>query len=195
VPKLTSEEIDQLLSTAGLVRVGTVNADGSPSVVPVGYLYRDGRILLTARERVNWLTNIRRDPRVCLVIDDTRYPLTKVTINGSATIEYEPGRDDEWRDLRLPLADRYTTGPSSLEEEWTEEWSYDAAYRLITHDEPRALVAVALDGADVTSWRLPIEGEYVDESWARRYYRNEPRRFRVVQSGKRMRDVRVVLEE
>jgi len=121
--------------------------------------------------------------------------LTKVTINASATIEYEPGLDDQWRDLRLPLADDYTTGPSSLEEDWPGEWSYDAAYRLITHDEPRALVAVALEGAHVTSWRLPIEGEYVDESWARRYYRNEPRRFRVVQSGKRMRDVRVVLEE
>jgi hypothetical protein len=129
---------------------------------------------------------------VCVCVDESRYPLRKVTIKGAATIVFEPGRDDEWRHLRLPLADSSTTEPS--EGDAGREWSYDAAYRLITHDEPRALVSLPLAGSEVTSWRLPMEGELVDGSWARRYYEHQPRRFRVTASGPRMSDVRVVPE-
>ena len=146
------------------MRIATVDDSGFPLVTPAGFLYRDGRLLLTARSRVTWLANIRRDPRVCVCVDESRYPLRKVTIRGRAEIVFEPGRDDEWRDLRLPLADSKTTAPTV--DEVGEEWSYDAAYRLITRDEPRALVAIPLAGATVSSWRMPVEGELVDESWA-----------------------------
>ncbi|MGE0305836.1 MAG: hypothetical protein AB7Q27_08760, partial [Acidimicrobiia bacterium] len=89
-------------------------------------------------------------------------------------------------------ADHTTTAPT--DDHPGAEWSYDAAYRLITHDEPRALVSIPLDGAKVTSWRLPMEGEYVDGSWAPRYYEHAPRRFRVITSGPRLSDVRVIAE-
>jgi nitroimidazol reductase NimA-like FMN-containing flavoprotein (pyridoxamine 5'-phosphate oxidase superfamily) len=192
MPKLTAAEIDGFLATAGLVRVATNNEDEFPLIVPVAFLYRERRLLLTARARVAWLANIRRDPRVCACVDEPRYPLRKVTITGTAKVLFEPGRDDEWRELRLPLADAATTEP--VDDRVGGEWSYDAAYRLITHDEPRALVSIALDSATVTSWRLPVEGELVDGSWASRYYEHQPRRFRVVKTGSRLADVRVVAE-
>ena len=192
MPAMTADEIESVLAGNGLVRVATNGNDGFPLLVPVAYVYRDRRILLTARARVAWLANIRRDPRVCAVIDEGRYPLRKVTIRGRAEIVFEPGRDDDWRDVRLPLTDPSTIAPSL--DEPGQEWSYDAAYRLITHDEPRALVAIALEGSTMTSWRLPIEGEYVDGSWASRYYKNEPRRFKVITSGPRMSDVRTIAE-
>ncbi|MCU1345445.1 MAG: hypothetical protein JWL70_1711, partial [Acidimicrobiia bacterium] len=192
MPKLSNDEIVDVLSRGGLVRIATNGADGFPLLVPVAYLYRDRRLLLTARAKVAWLTNIRRDPRVCLCVDEARYPLRKVTITGNAEILFEPGQDDAWRDLRLPLADGTTTAPA--DDHPGAEWSYDAAYRLITSDEPRALVSVPLNGSAVTSWRLPEVGEYVDSSWAPRYYDQTPRRFRVITSGSRMSDVRVVAE-
>jgi hypothetical protein len=192
MPKLSSAEIETFLAHAGLVRIATIGEDGFPLVVPVAYLYRGGRILLTARARVAWLANIGRDPRVCACIDEPRYPLRKVTITGTAEVVFEPGRDDEWRDLRLPLADASTTAPN--DDVAGQEWSYDAAYRLITADEPRALVAIDTAGATVTSWRLPLEGELVDGSWAPRYYEHQPRRFRVVTTGSRLGDVRVIAE-
>ena len=74
------------------------------------------------------------------------------------------------------------------------EWSYQAAYHAMTHDEPRALVAVPLATATVTSWRMPVVGEHLSESWAARYYEGEPRRFRVVAVGKSLDDVKVVPE-
>lgn len=192
MPRLTPQEIEDVLSRAGLLRIATIGDGGFPLLVPVAFLYRDGRMLLTARARVAWLADIRRNPRVCVCVDESRYPLRKVTIKGSAEIVFEPGRDDEWRDLRLPQPDSTTKSPPV--DVTGQEWSYDAAYRLITHDEPRALVAIPVAGSTVTSWRLPVEGELVDESWANRYYENTPRRFRVVRSGPRMSDVRVVAE-
>ena len=58
---------------------------------PSAFLYRDGRLLLTARARVAWLSNLRRDPRVCVCVDESRYPLRKVTIKGTAEIVVRAG--------------------------------------------------------------------------------------------------------
>ncbi len=149
---------------------------------PAGFLYRDGRLLLTARARVTWLSNLRRDPRVCVCVDESRYPLRKVTIKGRAEISFEPGRDDEWRDLRLPLADAATTAPGR-----STRPARNGATTPPTASSPTTSRGrwwrFLWPGATVTSWRLPVEGELVGESWAHRYYEHTPRRFRVVRSG------------
>jgi nitroimidazol reductase NimA-like FMN-containing flavoprotein (pyridoxamine 5'-phosphate oxidase superfamily) len=191
MPRLTAQEIERLLSRNGIVHLAVVADDGSPLVVPLGYVYRDRQILLTARERVTWLGHIRRDPRVCLSIDSPRYPLAKVTVRGEATIVYEPGEDDQWRDRRVPVAMSDRSGPIAVRPDGVEEWALDEAYRNMTWDEPRALVAVDLDRSTVTSWRLPVVGEQASEVWAARYYRGEPRRFVVTELGRTMADVRV----
>jgi hypothetical protein len=190
---MSDAEIDRLLTRTALVRIATIAADGSPLVVPVAYLYRDGEILLTARERVTWLENIRRDARVCLSIDESRYPLSKVTIRGAAEIRHEPGEDDLWRDRRLPL-DAPVPEPERVLDDGTEEWLYPAAYHAMTYDEPRALVAVNLARSQVTSWRMPIVGESLDGSWAARYYAGPPTHFRVTEIGPTLDQVKVVRE-
>ena len=51
MPRLTSEEVDELLRREGLVRVATTGKDGFPTLVPVAFLYRDRSIpLLAGRE-------------------------------------------------------------------------------------------------------------------------------------------------
>lgn len=191
MPRLTAEEIERLLTRNGIVHLAVVTDDGSPLVVPLGYVYRDRQILVTARERVAWLDHIRRDPRVCLSIDSPRYPLAKVTVRGEATIVHEPGEDDQWRDRRVPVPTSDRSGPIAVRPDGVEEWALDEAYRQMTWDEPRALVAVDLDRSAVTSWRLPVVGEPASEVWASRYYRSEPRRFVVSELGRTMADVRV----
>ena len=125
MPRLTASEMERLLNRNGIVHLAVVTDDGSPLVVPLGYVYRDRRILLTARERVTWLEHIRRDPRVCLSIDSPRYPLAKVTVRGEAMIVHEPGEDDEWRDLRVPLRVNEHTGPVVVQSDGSEEWMLD----------------------------------------------------------------------
>jgi hypothetical protein len=193
VPKMSEPEIERLLTRTALVRIATIAADGSPLVVPVAYLYRDGEVLLTARERVSWLENIRRNPRVCLSIDESRYPLSKVTIRGRAEIRHEPGEDDLWRDRRLPL-DAPVPEPLRVLDDGTEEWLYPAAYHAMTYDEPRALVAIDVTRSQVTSWRMPVVGEALDGSWAARYYAGPPTRFRVTEIGPTLDQVKVVRE-
>lgn len=191
MPRLNADEMERLLSRNGIVHLAVTTDDGSPLVVPLGYVYRDRKVLLTARERVAWLGHIRRDPRVCLSIDSKIYPLSKVTVRGTAVIEHEPGQDDEWRDVRLPLPVTDHTGPLTVGPDGVEEWALDEAYRQMTWDEPRALVAVDLDRSTVTSWRLPVVGEPASEVGAARYFRNQPRRFVVSEMGRTMADVRV----
>lgn len=191
MPRLNAEEMERLLLRNGIVHLAVTTDDGSPLVVPLGYVYRDRQILLTAREGVSWLAHIRRDPRVCLSIDSPRYPLSKVTVRGEAEIVHEPGDDDLWRDRRVPVPLSDHTGPLAVHPDGTEEWDLAEAYRLFTRDEPRALVAIDLDRSTVTSWRLPIVGEMASEVWASRYYRHEPRRFVVTEMGRTMDEVRV----
>jgi hypothetical protein len=195
VPKLTPDEFDHLLTKYGMVRIATIDEDGAPLVVPLGFVYHDGQIMMTARERVTWLENIRRDPRVCLTIDRDRYPLSKITVRGVAKILFEPGQDDEWRHLRLPLPDPDGPGPVGVDESGRDLYRYDEAYRKMTHDEPRALVAVSLAESKVTSFRMPIAGESLDTSWAARYYQGTPHRYRVSQAGRGLHDVLVVDEQ
>jgi nitroimidazol reductase NimA-like FMN-containing flavoprotein (pyridoxamine 5'-phosphate oxidase superfamily) len=194
MPRLSADEIERLLNRNGIVHLAVVTDDGSPLVVPLGYVYRDRQILLTARERVAWLGHLRREPRVCLSIDSPRYPLAKVTVRGEARIVHEPGEDDLWRDRRVPVPVDDHTGPLDVRPDGVEEWALDEAYRQMTWDEPRALVAVDLDRSTVTSWRLPIVGEPASEVWASRYFRNQPRRFVVSELGRNMAEVRVVTD-
>jgi hypothetical protein len=117
-----------------------------------------------------------------------------VTIRGEAEIRHEPGEDDLWRDRRMPLDAPEPPMPDRILPDGTEEWSYPAAYHAMTRDEPRALVVIDLARAAVTSWRMPLEGELLEGSWARGYYRDEPLKFRVTAVGKKLTDVKVVAE-
>lgn len=194
MPKLSDEEIHELLTQRHHLRLATIGEDDLPSLVPLGFAYRDGTIYLTARERVEWLANIRRNPKVAASIDDTDYARKKLTIRGPARIVHEPGEDDEWRDLRLPLRDGSWPGPRKLAD-GREEWLWAEAYTEMTWNEPRALVAIALADARVTSWRMPYVGEPLDSAWSPRYFREEPRRFVVSELGPTRETWKVVTEK
>ena len=203
MPKMTADEIEHMLSgrqgkTATptmILRIATVSADGRPWIVPVGFAYRDRTLYTTARARTQWLENIRHDPNVAASIDDDDAEACKITVRGRAQIVYEPGQDDDaWRDLRVPLRDDSWSG-STLLPDGTEEWNWAEAYHEMTWDEPRALVALPLDGAEVTSWRMPRVGEYLDEVWSRRYFHTTPRRFRITQLGDAPAEWRVIAED
>src|SRR4051795_9817882 len=131
MPKLTRDEIITFLDEpAHLLRIGTVDADGYPRVVPTWFIHRDGDIVFTPRAPAVFLANIRRDPRIGLSIDEDPLPYRKITIQGDAVIVHEPGQDDEWRDLYRSIAKRY------VPEEAADAYVND------TIDQPRALIAV-----------------------------------------------------
>lgn len=191
MPKLTAGEIEELLNQRRYLHLATTANDASPSLVPLGFIYKERTIYLTARARAQWLADIRRDPRVCICIDDVPYPHTKITIRNRAEIVYEPGHEDDWRDLRLPQPTPAWTGGTRLTD-GTVEWDWNEAYNIMTWNEPRALVAVSVASAKTTSWRLPLVGEYLEEAWSGKYYQSVPRRFRVSRLGPSPDGMRVV---
>jgi nitroimidazol reductase NimA-like FMN-containing flavoprotein (pyridoxamine 5'-phosphate oxidase superfamily) len=71
MPKLSASEIEAFLMERGhLARIATVRADGSPSVVPVWFLYEGGRLHITPRKHSEFGRNLRRDPRTAITIDE-----------------------------------------------------------------------------------------------------------------------------
>jgi len=159
MPKLTSQEIDEFLGERGhLARIATVRADGSPSVVPVWFLYERGVIHITPRKHSEFGRNLRRDPRTAITIDEEAGSYRKVIVEGRVQFLYDDGEDAKWRDLYRRISCRYV-----------DEQSADY-YITETIDQPRSLVAIELAEAKVISWRMPREGEPYTGIWARRYY-------------------------
>lgn len=172
MPKLTQHEVDMFLDEPGhLVRIATVDADGHPRVVPTWFIRVDDDVVFTPRGTSVFLANIRRDSRIGLSIDEEPLPYRKLTIQGNTRVLYEPGSDDEWRELYRQIAKRYVSPEAA--DSYVDE----------TNDQPRALIAVSLSGSRITTWRMPVEEEKGTGIWARRYYLDGTRMARLADTG------------
>ncbi|MBK8961003.1 MAG: pyridoxamine 5'-phosphate oxidase family protein [Proteobacteria bacterium] len=159
MPKLTDAERDSFLAGENLImNIATVDKDGAPLVTPIWFIHEEGRIWFTPRQHSEWLRHIRNDPRVALSIDEPVIPYRKVVVRGRATIDFEVGNDDAWRDRYRRIAQRDIPLNDAN------------AYVDGTDDQPRALCSVALAGAEVRSWRMPVGDEAYDGIWAKRYW-------------------------
>ena len=75
--------------------LATVRADGSPHVVPVGFvLHGDEWVLMTSSDSVKG-RNLRRDPRVSLCVDEIE-PHAFVTVSGTAVLSEDPAALRHW---------------------------------------------------------------------------------------------------
>ena len=154
---MTPQEIADYLDAPGrLVRIGSVDADGLPLVVPTWFLVDDGVLMVTPRERSSWRANLRHSPKVCFTIDGDG---CQVIVRGTVRTIHDVGNDDEWRDIYRRITLRYL--PEAAAD----------AYLNDTWNEPRALLGITLADSDVTTWRFPMKpGEDWLDVWAPRYY-------------------------
>ena len=81
---------DFLLSGTRTGKLATVRADGRPHVVPIWFTLRDDDVVFNTHESSVKATNMRREPRVAIAVDDQAPPYSFVTIEGIATL----GEDD-----------------------------------------------------------------------------------------------------
>ena len=91
---MARDEIDSFLSGRWVARLGTLDPDGYPAIVPMWY-YWDGRcVYFTTNPRRRALRNLRRDPRCFVIVDMDERPVMgmrenlakAVTIKGDATL-------------------------------------------------------------------------------------------------------------
>ncbi len=68
-------------------KLGTVRKDGRPHVAPIWFdLDDDGSIVFMTGAETLKGRSIRRDPRVCLCVDDERPPFSFVIVEGKAEV-------------------------------------------------------------------------------------------------------------
>jgi len=104
---MSKDEIkDFLLQGTFTGKLGTINKDGTPHVVPIWYTV-DGEdnIIFNTSDKSVKAKNIRRDNRVRLCVDDQTPLFSFVTINGIAEIiSNEPSEVYKWAKI---IAARY----------------------------------------------------------------------------------------
>ena len=91
---MTSDEVTALLAALRKVQLATINADGTPHLVTMFYVLREGRIAFWTYRASQKARNLARDPRLtCLVEDGEDYfELRGVQVRGVAhLIDDRPG--------------------------------------------------------------------------------------------------------
>jgi nitroimidazol reductase NimA-like FMN-containing flavoprotein (pyridoxamine 5'-phosphate oxidase superfamily) len=86
--KLTPEEQTEFLRTAGKAALATLDKEGFPHVVAMNYVARDGAILMTSFGKAQKVVNIRRNPKVAVMVETRRNysDLRGVMIRGECEI-------------------------------------------------------------------------------------------------------------
>ncbi len=83
---MSEDEVLAFLSEKRRAQVGTINADGTPHLVPMSYVLIDGLLTIWTDPRSRKVVNLRRDPRMtCLVEDGATFPeMRAVQLSGQA---------------------------------------------------------------------------------------------------------------
>ncbi len=79
-------------------KLGTINEDGTPHIVPIWFILDDeGNIVFNTGNKSVKAKNIRRDNRVRFCVDDQIPPFSFVTLDGNAEIISDiPGEVFKW---------------------------------------------------------------------------------------------------
>jgi|SoiMetStandDraft_5_1073268.scaffolds.fasta_scaffold25295_2 PPOX class probable F420-dependent enzyme len=105
--EMTKDEIKKFLLQGTFTgKLGTINKDGTPHVVPIWYTVdEEDKIIFNTGDKSVKAKNIRRDNRVRLCVDDQVPLFSFVTIDGIAElISNEPGDVYKWAKI---IAARY----------------------------------------------------------------------------------------
>ncbi|PWI45830.1 PPOX class F420-dependent oxidoreductase [Streptomyces sp. ICBB 8177] len=88
-----SDDLKKLLDTPVFVTIATIQPDGSPQLSPV-WVKRDGDdVLISTTVGRRKEKNLRRDPRVTVLVQPFDAPYTYAEIRGEATLTTEGGQE------------------------------------------------------------------------------------------------------
>ncbi|MGW2207841.1 PPOX class F420-dependent oxidoreductase [Streptomyces sp. NPDC001781] len=126
-----SDRLKSLLDTPVFIVVGTVQPDGSPQMSPV-WVKRDGDdVLISTTVDRRKEKNLRRDPRVTVVVVDPENPYEYAEIRGTAEMTTEGGQ---------ALIDELSLKYSGKKYAEFNPASVDDAERVVVRITPRKVV-------------------------------------------------------
>ena len=104
--RMTDAEIDEFLHQRQAMSMATMGADGRIQVVAMWYGFYDGDIAFETKAKSQKTLNLRRDPRLTVMVEDgdTYDTLRGVQIAGVAEIIEDP--DELWK-IGVSVFERY----------------------------------------------------------------------------------------
>jgi PPOX class probable F420-dependent enzyme len=107
--RMTDDEISQFVERSRTATLATLGPDGTPHLVAMWYAIVDGEIWFETKAKSQKVVNLRRDPRITVLIEDgeTYDQLRGVSIEGTAVISEDP---DDCHRVGASVFERYT-GP------------------------------------------------------------------------------------
>ena len=104
----TAAAAEDLWDRAPLMRLAYNAADGSPRVIPLGYLVRDDTVVTWTIPTSVKVRSLRADPRVAVTIDVGGIPPCALLIRGTATVAEVDGIPDGYLEASRRTMDAQT---------------------------------------------------------------------------------------
>jgi PPOX class probable F420-dependent enzyme len=105
------EPVRRFLSSPRCAVLSTLGPDGAPRQIVIHYAVDEDHIRLNGHRDRRWVANVRRDPRVALVVHDERDYLHYVSIRGRATVV---DQSEEALAEAMSQAERYGEDPAGF---------------------------------------------------------------------------------
>ncbi|HVC33047.1 MAG TPA: pyridoxamine 5'-phosphate oxidase family protein [Chloroflexota bacterium] len=117
IGQMSDDEVAAFVAGKPVCKLGCLDDEGWPYVVPCWFESADDGYYIIPRERSAWARYLRRDGRVFLCIDEAGPPQRRLMIKGSATIVEEPNVGGKWVEIARRMSIRYLGehGPDYLE--------------------------------------------------------------------------------
>jgi PPOX class probable F420-dependent enzyme len=84
------DEFHPLLKSTALALVSTLGPDGAPQTTPIWFLFEQGHVRFSLVEGRQKLRNLRRDPRLSVVVVDPARPTHYVELRGTVDLTPDP---------------------------------------------------------------------------------------------------------
>jgi PPOX class probable F420-dependent enzyme len=84
------EEFSPLLESTALALVSTLGPDGAPQTTPIWFLFEHGHVRFSLVEGRQKLRNLRRDPRLSVVVIDPARPTHYLELRGTVDLAPDP---------------------------------------------------------------------------------------------------------
>jgi hypothetical protein len=110
--ELTGSGAQELLTSARLARLAYLGTDGTPRVIPIGFLWTGGRVVVCTAATAPKVAALVARPDVALTIDagETPAEARSVSIRGRADVEIVDGVPAEYLAATAKLMDEQALG-------------------------------------------------------------------------------------
>lgn len=125
---LSEKELDKLLSDSDICYIATTKPNGDPHVVPIWFIWRDGKIYFETDKTTNKFKNLLKHNRVMLCFGGKETYLVEGSVKWCTEAELGfPIRELFWKKYPHHMEDSYINDKTLLFEvipDNTQSWHY-----------------------------------------------------------------------